>query len=110
MSSFHSLWRTQNQPFLRYAQEKTAGSEHKLQQVGCPIDVKKQCFTMRATDQVLRKMCGISIFADAQCLTEKGPEQLVLNLGLPEQRVRLGDLRFRVNYAVCRHKFCLSCL
>lgn len=50
----HSLWRTHNQPFLRHAEDKILSSEHKLQSLKYPVDVKKQCFTMRAPDQGLR--------------------------------------------------------
>lgn len=73
--SNHRLWRAQNQPFLRCAQEKTMGSERKVLQVKCPIDVKKQCFTMRAVDLGLRKCVEFPSLQILSGLSNKDPEQ-----------------------------------
>lgn len=75
----HSLWRTQNQPFLRRAQEKTLGSEHKLQQVKYPVDVKKQCFTMSALDQGLRRCVEFPSLQILSAWLKKALNSLVLN-------------------------------
>lgn len=48
---------------------------------------------MKGSGSRTQKACGISILADTQHLTRKGPEQpgLTLNLSLPEQWVRLDN-------------------
>lgn len=70
---------------------------------------KETMFHYEGSGSGAEKVCGISIFADTQCLTKKGPEQPGFKLGLPGQWVRLGDLlRFRVNYPVHRQSFISS--